>query len=88
AFGTDQTVPFWPEPEFGDKTEIKNVNAKTCKGTWVAAGTMFPLGMAIPSNTVLHYGMYLPPGTMLPDGCLVPIHARMVSVVPLPTAKE
>lgn len=26
--------------------------------------------------------------TMLPDGCLVPIHARMVSVVPLPTAKE
>jgi len=52
AFGTDQTVPFWPEPEYGDKTDIKNVNAKTCKGTWVAAGTMFPLGMAIPSNTV------------------------------------
>lgn len=41
--------------------------------------------MAIPSETVLPYGMYLPPGTMLPDGALVPIHTRMVSVVPLPT---
>lgn len=59
AFGTDQTVPFWPEPEFGDKTEIKNVNAKTCKGTWIAAGTMFPLGMAIPSNTVGPFSLHL-----------------------------
>lgn len=52
ALGSSHTVPYWPEPEFGEKTDIKNVNAKTCKGTWVAAGTMFPLGMAIPSNTV------------------------------------
>ena len=52
ALGTSDTVPYWPEPEFGEKTDIKNVNAKTCQGTWVAAGTMFPLGMAIPSNTV------------------------------------
>lgn len=49
---------------------------------------MLPLGMAIPSETVLPYGMYLPPGTMLPDGALVPIHTRMVSVVPLPTKKK
>ncbi|KAJ9099122.1 hypothetical protein QFC21_004001 [Naganishia friedmannii] len=72
----------------GERTEIKNVNGKTCRGTILAAGTMLPLGMAIPSETVLPYGMYLPPGTMLPDGALVPIHTRMVSVVPLPTKKK
>ncbi|KAJ9106983.1 hypothetical protein QFC20_003883 [Naganishia adeliensis] len=88
AFGTYQTETTWPEPEFGDRTDIKNVNGKTCKGTILAAGTMFPLGMAIPSDTVLPYGMYLPPGTMLPDGAIVPIHTRMVSVVPLPTKRK
>ncbi|GHJ90455.1 hypothetical protein NliqN6_6857 [Naganishia liquefaciens] len=85
AFGTYLTETVWPEPEFGERTDIKNVNGKTCTGTILAAGTMLPLGMAIPSETVLPYGMYLPPGTMLPDGALVPIHSRMVSVVPLPT---
>ena len=62
ALGAPETEPFWPVPEFGNKTDIKNVNEKTCQGTWVAAGTMFPLGMAIPSGTVCKYGMYLPPG--------------------------
>lgn len=44
AFETTKTQPTWPEPEWGIRTEIQNVNEKTCEGTFLAAGTMFPLG--------------------------------------------
>ncbi|KAK4684920.1 hypothetical protein P7C73_g5239, partial [Tremellales sp. Uapishka_1] len=73
----------------GPSTTIDNVTkeGKTASGFIIAAGGMFPLGCAIPAHTVLEYGGYFPPGTMFPDGVLVPIHARMVSVQPIATAK-
>ncbi|KAL7419105.1 hypothetical protein Q5752_005941 [Cryptotrichosporon argae] len=86
--GSEATETTWPKPEFGPGTVIANVtNGTKASGFIIPAGSMFPLGCAIPAKTTLEYGAYFPPGTMFPDGCLVPIHARMVSVQPLPTTK-
>jgi hypothetical protein len=41
-----------------------------------------PLGAAIPEMTILKYGGYFPQGTAFPGGVLVPMHARMVNVLP------
>jgi len=81
------TETTWPKPEFGPSTTIDFITkeGQTADGFIIPAGSMFPLGCAIPNHTVLQYGMYFPPGTMFPDGVLVPIHARMVSVQPIET---
>ncbi|ORY31007.1 hypothetical protein BCR39DRAFT_593536 [Naematelia encephala] len=83
------TETVWPKPEFGPSTTIDHITkqGKTADGFIIPAGSMFPLGCAIPNHTVLQHGMYFPPGTMFPDGVLVPIHARMVSVQPIATPK-
>ncbi|EIW72606.1 hypothetical protein M231_05167 [Tremella mesenterica] len=90
ASGINDTITVWPKPEFGPGTTIDNITkeGKTADEFILPAGSMFPLGCAIPAHTVLRYGMYFPPGTMFPDGVLVPIHARFVSVQPIETDKE
>ena len=45
-----------------------------------------PLGAAIPEMTILKYGGYFPQGTAFPGGVLVPMHARMVNVLPEETS--
>ncbi|KAK1926299.1 hypothetical protein DB88DRAFT_157884 [Papiliotrema laurentii] len=82
-----ETETTWPKPEWGDSMQIDNVTlaGRKADGFIIPAGSMFPLGCAIPNHTVLRHGMYFPPGTMFPDGVLVPIHARMVSVQPIKT---
>lgn len=38
--------------------------------------------------TVLQYGGYFPAGTAFPGGVMVPLHARMVNVLPQETKEE
>lgn len=47
--------------------QIDNItkSGKEADGFIIPAGSMFPLGCAIPNNTVLQYGAYFPPGTMV-----------------------
>ncbi|KAI9634065.1 uncharacterized protein MKK02DRAFT_38736 [Dioszegia hungarica] len=86
----EKTEVVWPKPEFGPGTKIQFVTdeGQEAKGFVVAAGSMFPLGAAIPAKHTLQHGLYLPPGSMLPGGALVPIHQRMVSVQPIETKKS
>lgn len=49
---------------------------------------MLPLGAAIPTGTVLKYGGYFPAGTSFPRGIIVPLHARLVNVLPIETPPE
>lgn len=55
----------------GASTIIADVTFTPAEGFIVPAGSMFPLGCAIPAHTVLQYGMYFPPGTMVSGGNLL-----------------
>jgi hypothetical protein len=51
----------------GASTKIEFVTkaGKEADGFTIPAGSMFPLGCAIPNHTTLQHGMYFPPGSMV-----------------------
>jgi hypothetical protein len=53
--------------EKGASTKIEFVTkaGKEASGFTLPAGSMFPLGCAIPNHTTLQHGMYFPPGSMV-----------------------
>jgi hypothetical protein len=53
--------------EQGASTKIEFVTkaGKEASGFTLPAGSMFPLGCAIPNHTTLQHGMYFPPGSMV-----------------------
>lgn len=57
----------------GASTKIEFVTkaGKTADGFTIPAGSMFPLGCAIPNHTTLQHGMYFPPGSMVCPSSLV-----------------
>ncbi|WWD06195.1 hypothetical protein V865_004281 [Kwoniella europaea PYCC6329] len=65
----------------------KNVMFVPTDGYYVPAGSILPLGAQMPEMTVLQYGGYFPEGTSFPGGVMVPMHARMVNILPEQTIK-
>ena len=53
--------------EQGASTKIEFVTkaGKEASGFTLPAGSMFPLGCAIPNHTTLQHGTYFPPGSMV-----------------------
>jgi hypothetical protein len=53
--------------EQGASTKIEYITkaGKEASGFTIPAGSMFPLGCAIPNHTTLQHGMYFPPGSMV-----------------------
>lgn len=49
---------------------------------------ILPLGGALSEQTVLKYGGYFPPGTSFPGGVMIPLHARMVNILPQATRPD
>ena len=51
----------------GASTKIEFITkaGKEASGFTLPAGSMFPLGCAIPNHTTLQHGMYFPPGSMV-----------------------
>jgi hypothetical protein len=51
----------------GASTKIEFVTkaGKEASGFTLPAGSVFPLGCAIPNHTTLQHGMYFPPGSMV-----------------------
>ncbi|RSH90719.1 hypothetical protein EHS25_009894 [Saitozyma podzolica] len=77
----------WANVEFDGDACLKNVTkaGKEKDGFFAPAGTMLPLGAALPQMTVLKYGGYFPAGTSFPGGVMIPLHARMVNILPQET---
>ncbi|KAI9634597.1 uncharacterized protein MKK02DRAFT_16352 [Dioszegia hungarica] len=86
-FKEGEWKPAWSNVEFDGDACLKNVTkaGKTKDGFYAPAGTIVPLGAAFPHMTVLKYGGYFPAGTSFPGGVMVPMHARMVNVLPQET---
>jgi len=82
--------PTWGNVEFDDDACLKNVTGagKAADGYFVPAGTILPLGAALPQMTVLKYGGYFPAGTSFPSGVLIPMQARMVNILPQETKEK
>ncbi|WWC85552.1 uncharacterized protein L201_000416 [Kwoniella dendrophila CBS 6074] len=74
--------PSWTDIEFDEDACLKNVLKNKPDGFYAPAGTMLPLGAQMPEMTVLKYGGYFPEGTSFPGGVSVPMHARMVNLLP------
>ncbi|EIW67772.1 hypothetical protein TREMEDRAFT_64365 [Tremella mesenterica DSM 1558] len=89
-FKDDQWGPQWAVIEFDDDACLMNVTkaGKEKDGYYAPAGTILPLGAALPKMTVLKYGGFFPPGTSFPGGVLVPLHARMVNILPQKTKPD
>ncbi|KAH8082197.1 hypothetical protein HD553DRAFT_67389 [Filobasidium floriforme] len=79
---SDTHVPTYCLPEFGKDGVVKG---ELKDGYFVPAGAMLPLGAGIQAGTILKYGGYFPAGTAFPKGVIVPLHARMVNVLPAET---
>ncbi|KAL7420493.1 hypothetical protein Q5752_004443 [Cryptotrichosporon argae] len=83
-FKDGRWAPSWAPVEFDEDACLANVTkaGKTNEGFFVPAGSMLPLGAVMPPMTVLKYGGYFPAGTAFRGGVLVPLHARMVNILP------
>ncbi|WWC85454.1 uncharacterized protein L201_000317 [Kwoniella dendrophila CBS 6074] len=79
--------PSWTNVEFDGNACLQNITFKGKEGFYAPAGTMLPLGAQLPEMTVLQYGGYIPEGTSFPGGVMVPMHARMVNLLPEETIK-
>ncbi|KAK6904843.1 hypothetical protein I204_08368 [Kwoniella mangroviensis CBS 8886] len=86
-FKEGQWRPSWANVEFDEDACLQNVMFVPPDGYYVPAGSMLPLGAQMPEMTVLQYGGYFPEGTSFPGGVLVPMHARMVNILPEQTIK-
>ncbi|OCF34755.1 hypothetical protein I317_03065 [Kwoniella heveanensis CBS 569] len=75
--------PSWAAVEFDGDACLSNITfSKPNEGFYAPAGTILPLGAQMPEMTVLRYGGYIPEGTSFPGGVMVPMHARMVILLP------
>ncbi|WWC97332.1 hypothetical protein V866_004211 [Kwoniella sp. B9012] len=74
--------PGWADVEFDEDACLKNVLKNKADGFYAPAGTILPLGAQMQEMTVLKYGGYFPEGTSFPGGVSVPLHARMVNLLP------
>ncbi|WVQ94017.1 hypothetical protein IAU59_001095 [Kwoniella sp. CBS 9459] len=74
--------PGWAKIEFDGDACLKNVTKSAADGFYAPAGSILPLGAQMPEMTVLKYGGYFPEGTSFPGGVSVPMHARMVNLLP------
>ncbi|WVF66671.1 hypothetical protein IAT40_001412 [Kwoniella sp. CBS 6097] len=82
-FKEGEWKPSWAAVEFDGDACLSNVTAsKVNEGFYAPAGTILPLGAQMPEMTVLRYGGYIPEGTSFPGGVMVPMHARMVNLLP------
>ncbi|ODO05422.1 hypothetical protein L198_02115 [Cryptococcus wingfieldii CBS 7118] len=79
--------PSWAYVEFNGDACLADVLEKKVEGFYVPAGTMLPLGAQMFEMTVVKYGGYFPEGTSFPGGVMVPMHARMVNLLPKETKK-
>ncbi|WWC97426.1 hypothetical protein V866_004306 [Kwoniella sp. B9012] len=79
--------PSWANVEFDEDACLQNVMFVPADGFYVPAGSILPLGAQMPEMTVLQYGGYFPEGTSFPGGVMVPMHARMVNILPEQTIK-
>ncbi|WWC67090.1 uncharacterized protein I206_100997 [Kwoniella pini CBS 10737] len=80
--------PGWANVEFDEDACLKNVLKNKADGFYTPAGTILPLGAQMPEMTVLKYGGYFPEGTSFPGGVSVPMHARMVNLLPEETQSK
>ncbi|WRT63595.1 uncharacterized protein IL334_000518 [Kwoniella shivajii] len=74
--------PGWANVEFDGDACLSNQLKNKADGFYAPAGTILPLGAQMPEMTVLKYGGYFPEGTSFPGGVSVPMHARMVNLLP------
>nr|KIR88466.1 hypothetical protein I308_01534 [Cryptococcus tetragattii IND107] len=90
-FKEGEWKPSWAHLEFNGDACLDNVSKKSSEGFYVPAGTILPLGASMQPMTVVKYGgqlmRYFPEGTSFPGGVLVPMHARMVNLLPKETTK-
>ncbi|WVO17247.1 hypothetical protein L204_104939 [Cryptococcus depauperatus] len=86
-FKEGQWKPSWTYLEFNGDACLANVLGKPNEGFYAPAGTMLLLGAQLPEMTVLKYGGYIPEGTSFPGGVMVPMHARMVNLLPQESSK-
>jgi hypothetical protein len=65
--GYSHSIPEYRADREGASTKIEFVTkaGKEASGFTLPAGSMFPLGCAIPNHTTLQHGMYFPPGSMV-----------------------
>ncbi|WVQ84939.1 hypothetical protein IAT38_007102 [Cryptococcus sp. DSM 104549] len=87
-FKEGEWKPAWSQVEFDGDACLANVLSKPKEGFYAPAGTVLPLGAQMPEMTVLKYGGYIPEGTSFPGGVMVPMHARMVNLLPQQTFKS
>ncbi|ORX34918.1 hypothetical protein BD324DRAFT_652640 [Kockovaella imperatae] len=83
-FKEGEWKPEWALVEFNDDACLANVTkaGKAKDGFFVPAGSILPLGASLPDMTVLKYGGYFPAGTSFQGGVMIPLHARMVNILP------
>ncbi|KIR51418.1 hypothetical protein I315_06116 [Cryptococcus gattii Ru294] len=90
-FKEGEWKPSWAHLEFNGDACLDNVLKKSSEGFYVPAGAILPLGASMKPMTVVKYGgqlmRYFPEGTSFPGGVLVPMHARMVNLLPKETTK-
>ncbi|WVQ73335.1 hypothetical protein IAR50_002903 [Cryptococcus sp. DSM 104548] len=86
-FKEGEWKPSWTYLEFNGDACLADMLGKPQEGFYAPAGTMLPLGAQLPEMTVLKYGGYIPEGTSFPGGVMVPMHARMVNLLPKETTK-
>ncbi|WVR03395.1 hypothetical protein IAU60_000386 [Kwoniella sp. DSM 27419] len=87
-FNEGRWGPKWAKVEFNDDACLTNVTKDKAEGFYVPAGSILPLGAQMPEMTVLQYGGYFPEGTSFPGGVSVPMHARMVNLLPEETKSK
>lgn len=66
--------------------DVSSQQHARCRERRALTDSTLPLGAALPEMTILKYGGYFPQGTAFPGGVLVPMHARMVNVLPEETS--
>ncbi|WVQ94281.1 hypothetical protein IAU59_001360 [Kwoniella sp. CBS 9459] len=82
-FKEGEWAPSWAAVEFDGDACLRNVTmTKPNEGFFAPAGTILLLGAQMPEMIVLKYGGYIPEGTSFPGGVMVPMHARMVNLLP------
>nr|KIR47568.1 hypothetical protein I312_03335 [Cryptococcus bacillisporus CA1280] len=90
-FKEGEWKPSWAHLEFNGDACLDNVSKKSSEGFYVPAGTILPLGASMQHMTVVKYGgqfiRYFPEGTSFPGGVLVPMHTRMMNLLPQETTK-
>nr|ODN94073.1 hypothetical protein L203_00248 [Cryptococcus depauperatus CBS 7841] len=87
-FKEGQWKPSWAHLEFNADACLSNILKNKESGFYVPAGSMLPLGAQMQEMTVIKYGGYFPEGTSFPGGVMVPMHARMVNLLPKETEEK